>query len=340
MSTSEALFQDLLRRTPLRRGRVVLNGRQGRFALKLEEHGVSGSLKVRTAVGLLRQLHAERPLTPGTVVIESTSGNLGLALARLLPELGCSLLAVVDLKTPQASLDQLRALGAHTIVVDEPDGRGGYLLSRLETVRRLCAEHPGYRWPNQYENPASPRIHALTTGPEISEQAGAELSAVFAPVSTGGTFAGISAFLRAARPEVTAVAVDLNGSSALGGHPGRRLLPGIGASRRSFFVTEADHDAVALVDDAEAIAVCRILREDLGLAVGGSTGCTVRALLDHFEHAVSGLPVCLSADGGGKYLDTVYSDLWIAAAGVAEEVRGAVKQLRYAGLSFSWEDPC
>ncbi|WP_329558164.1 pyridoxal-phosphate dependent enzyme [Streptomyces uncialis] len=333
----ERAFDHALCRTPLRRISLSLRGRTARFGLKMEEHGVTGSVKARTAVGLLRELHRQAPLAPGTVVVESTSGNLGLAMAHILPSIDCVFLAVVDLKTPHSTRRELLERGARVIVVDEPDGQGGYLLRRLDTVRRILAEHPEYRWPNQYENPASPRVHEHSTGPEIADQAGPELSAAYAPVSTGGTLAGIAAHLREHRPDVRCVAVDVTGSVAIGGSAGRRLIPGIGASRRSAFLRDGAYDHAVHVDDAEAIAVCRILREDLDVTVGGSTGCVVRALLaDLATEAAGGFPVCLAADGGAKYLDTFYSDDWIKEQGIHENVSEAVDRLRADGVAFGW----
>jgi cysteine synthase A len=307
--------------------------------MKLEQAGASGSVKGRTAVGLLRRLHSEKPLLPGTVVVESTSGNLGLALAGLLATLGCTFISVVDLKTPAQTRKSLRLLGAEVLVVEEDDGHGGYLLNRLSVVRRLCAENPDYRWPNQYENSAGPAIHRETTGPEIVEQAGAALRAVYAPVSTGGTLAGVAGHLAEHRPDVDAVAVDLLGSIALGGTAGTRLLPGIGSSRPSVLLPPGSYHRSVLVDDVESIAICRIVSDDLGLRLGSSSGCTLRALVaDLAAGRVSGLPVCLMADGGDKYGDTVYSDRWIADQGVGERLAAAVKGFRHEGLSFAWPE--
>ncbi|MFF9349422.1 pyridoxal-phosphate dependent enzyme [Streptomyces sp. NPDC014734] len=337
MPPVQSVLARALRRTPLLGLDVAHRGRVRRLGLKLEQHGPTGSVKDRSAVALLRALHAERPLTPGTVVVESTSGNLGLALARLLPAVDCSFLAVVDLKTPPATSRMLTDSGARTVVVDEPDGRGGYLLSRLRTVRELCERNPGYRWPNQYENPASPDIHRRTTGPEITEQAGPSLGAVYVPVSTGGTLAGIAAHLRRHRPDVDVVAVDVSGSTAVAGDTGRRLIPGIGAGRPSAFLKGPRHyDRVLRVDDVEAIAVCRILAEDTGIALGGSSGCAVRALLTDQDngHADGRLAVCLAADGGEKYHDTLYSDDWADEQGIVKEVAAAAEQLRCEGLFF------
>ncbi|WP_131735707.1 pyridoxal-phosphate dependent enzyme [Actinomadura roseirufa] len=345
MPPGEPVVEETINGTALRHVRIAFRGGTRVAALKLEEQGPTGSVKDRTAAGLLRRLHQDRPLVPGTVVVESTSGNLGLALARILRSLGCSFVAVVDPKTPHSTRSALLEGGARLIVVDEPDGRGGYLLHRLDTVRRLCARNPGHRWPNQYENWANPQIHTSTTGPEIAEQAGTALSAVYVPVSTGGTFAGVAAYMAAARPRVACVAVDVTGSAAMtGGRTGRRLIPGIGAGRRSSFLPAAGTFRRRLVDDVEAIAVCRILRADLGLALGGSSGCTVRALLADLaaERATGtlagrpgGLPVCLAADGGAKYADTLYSDRWAAEQGIAAELGRAIRLLRGQGLAFS-----
>ncbi|MFG3527108.1 pyridoxal-phosphate dependent enzyme [Streptomyces sp. NPDC047917] len=337
MSRVNPVLARALHPTPLLRLDVTHQGRVRRLGLKLENHGPTGSVKDRSAVGLLRSLHDEQPLVPGTVVVESTSGNLGLALAGLLPALGCDFLAVVDLKTPHTTRRSLADSGARVIVVDRPDGLGGYLLSRLSRVRELCADNPGYRWPDQYGNWAAPAIHRRTTGPELTGQAGPELGSVYVPVSTGGTLAGISAHLREHRPDVTAIAVDVRGSLAVSGSAGRRLVPGIGASRPSVFLrTPHSYDRAVHVDDIEAIAVCRIIAEDIGLALGGSSGCAVRAMLTDQETAGTDdrLAVCLAADGGAKYRDTLYSDNWANEQGVAKEITSAVEQLRSEGLFF------
>ncbi|MFB7915612.1 pyridoxal-phosphate dependent enzyme [Streptomyces sp. NPDC056061] len=151
-----------LRRTPLLHPDVAHRGGARRPGLKPEQYGPTGSVKDRSAVALVRALHDERPPAPGTAVVESTAGNL--ALAHLLSAVDCSFLAVIGLKTPPATRRMLAERGARTVVVDEPDGRGGYLLSRLRTVREPCEGNPACRRPDQYENPASPDIHRRTTG--------------------------------------------------------------------------------------------------------------------------------------------------------------------------------
>jgi cysteine synthase len=280
-------------------------------------------------------LDRAEPLVPGTVVVESTSGNLGLAMARQLAEIDCRLIAVIDPKTPPTTRDTLAAAGVEVCYVDSPDGFGGYQLTRLERVRALCAANPGYRWPNQYGNYANPWIHQLTTGPEIARQGGRELDAVYVAVSTGGTLAGISAHLRTLDRPIRVVAVDAHGSLVTGSSPGRRHIAGIGASRPSAFLTDYSYDAAIRVDDAGAIAVCRILLADTGLALGGSSGCVLRACLTDLagEHPPRH-PLCVSPDAGDRYRATIYDDTWLTSVGIADEVRLAQRRLRAEGLRF------
>ncbi len=332
-------------RTPVARLRVSYRGVNSMILLKQESANASGSVKARTAIGLMRSLDAVAPLTPGTVVVESTSGNLGIALAQQARRLGCFMIAVIDPKTPAPSVAAIRQAGARIEMVDEPDGRGGYLLSRLARVQTLCAENPSYRWTNQYENEANPNIHAQTTGPEILDQGGPDLDAIYVAVSTGGTLAGISHAVRQAGRMVSVVAVDACSSMAtVGGRsdmhagvaPGARLIPGIGASRPSFFFTQASYDRRIAVPDCEAIAVCRILRQDTAVGVGGSTGYVVRACIEELAESIAPRrPLCVSPDGAAWYEKTVYDDGWLARHDALPAVRASIAELRSDGLAFS-----
>lgn len=313
-------------------------GRRHEVLVKHESSNPTGSIKDRTAVGLLASLQQRAPLHPGTVVIESTSGNLGLGLARLLTRLDCRLVAVIDPKTPEATRRRLEAAGVELHCIDEPDGRGGYLLSRLRAVEELCQRNPGYRWTDQYNNEANPEIHRRTTGPEIIRQGGPDLDVVYAAVSTGGTLAGISAYLNTLNRRIEIVAVDSAGSLVTGEAQGRRYLAGIGASRPSSFLKPDAYHRAARVADDEAIAVCRMVLADTGLYVGGSSGSVIRAYLSDLAGGrAPRLPMCLCPDGGEKYTDTVYSDDWLALNGVAESVEQTIVRLRNDGLTFHLE---
>ncbi|SNT48553.1 cysteine synthase A [Asanoa hainanensis] len=331
--------------TPVSELGITLRGSRHRLLLKHECHNPSGSVKDRTAIGLLRALDRARPLRPGTTVVESTSGNLGIALATQLARLDCHLIAVIDPKTPLVTRQTLLAAGASIRLVDEPDGQGGYLMNRLSTVRELCRRNPRYRWTNQYENPANPDIHAQTTAPEILRQGGPDLDAVYVAVSTGGTIAGIARHIRPRNGGVRLIAVDADpslatagpdlGGQPAGGSPRARAVPGIGASRRSSFLVADSFDRRATVRDPDAIAMCRILRADTGVGVGGSTGFVLRACVADLAGAEPfRLPLCLSPDDASKYEDTVYDDRWLDHVGLTDSVGRAVDRLRADGLTI------
>lgn len=318
---------------------VEYRGRAHELVLKHESLNPTGSIKDRTATGLLVEINRVRPLVPGSVIVESTSGNLGLALARLVRLLDCDFIAVIDERTPMPTRQSLNDSGVELHFVDEPDGQGGYLLSRLRAVRELCLANPDYRWTNQYHSNANPLIHEQTTGPEIVKQGGDALDAVYVAVSTGGTLAGISAHLRRVRPGVRIVAVDSTGSLVTGGTGGQRLIAGLGASRPSSFLTPDRYDATAQVAPAATVAACRLFQEDSGIALGGSSGSALSGYLrDLDQGAHPRRALCVCPDDGSKYLGTVYDDDWLTTTGILDEVHSTMDRLRQNGLRFRSTD--
>lgn len=321
--------------TPISTVVVEYRGRAHELILKHESLNPTGSIKDRTATGLLMDVDRVKPLVPGTVIIESTSGNLGLALARLVRMLDCHFIAVIDERTPMPTRNSMTESGVELRYVDEPDGQGGYLLSRLKAVRELCDANPDYRWPNQYHSNANPLIHEQTTGPEIARQGGGELDAVYVAVSTGGTLAGVSAHLRAVDPAIRIVAVDSTGSLVTGGVGGQRLIAGLGASRASSFLGEASYDEAAQIPAAATVAACRMFLQDTGVALGGSSGSVLCGYLgDLGRGRFPRRALCLCPDGGSKYLGTLYDDAWLSTVHITEDVHGAIEQFRSAGLRF------
>jgi N-(2-amino-2-carboxyethyl)-L-glutamate synthase len=333
------LLADAGTRSPMRTLRVEVGGTTRRLGLKLEKHNPTGSIKYRTALGLLAAMDRERPLTPGSRVVESTSGNLGLALAELLVGLGCEFIAVVDPKVPPAVRWRMTEAGARLVSVREEDPAGGYLLARLAKVAELCAEDPDLRWPDQYRNPANPGVHRDTTAVELVEQTGGQIDAVFVAVSTGGTLAGISEGVRASVPGVRVFAVDALGSLVTGDAAHPHLLTGIGSGRRSEFLRPGHYDRALRVSDVAAFAHCRMVAQDSGLAIGGSGGAVLAAYVGDLagDAGRSARPVAVIADGGENYRTTCHDDGWLAERGVLHQVRAEIATARARGLSYELE---
>jgi cysteine synthase len=322
--------------SPLSRVDVAYRGKRHSIWLKLEMHNPTGSIKYRTALGLLSALHRERPLGRSEWLIESSSGNLGVALAEIAGEAGWRFLAVVDPKTPQTLRSRMLGAGAELAMVDTVDDCGGYLLSRLDTVRRLLRESPSLRWTDQYHSTAGSAVHQTSTVPELMRQTGGLVDAVFVAVSTGGTIAGISEGLRRFVPGLDVYAVDVVGSIAVDGAGHPHLLTGIGATRRSTLLRPSHYTRLYRVADVEAIAMCRLFRHGTGLGLGASSGAVlaglVRALADGVAPA---RPVLISPDGEDSYLATVYADDWLASRGVLPSVEAAEARARNDGLTFT-----
>jgi 2,3-diaminopropionate biosynthesis protein SbnA len=309
--------------TPVIELRMTVAGYRRKLRLKLEAANPTGSSKHRTAVSLLNALEAADMLGPGSTVVESSSGNLAVALAVVARERGYGFTAVVDPLTSPQNVAQIGEFGGHVEVASGVDEHGNHLRARLDLVRALV-QNKGFVWPNQYGNPANPDAHYAFTAPELWRQTGAECEAVFIPVSTGGTLAGVSRYAREVSPDVRVVAVDVEGSVALEGEPGPRQLTGIGSSRPSELVTASDYDDVIHVSAGSAVSHCRGLAEATGMYLGGSSGA-VLAAVHAFLQAVEDVEVtaCICPDGGDRYYGTIYSDEWLLRTGVRADPRVA-----------------
>ncbi|MEU7133353.1 pyridoxal-phosphate dependent enzyme [Streptomyces sp. NPDC046261] len=294
--------------TPVIALQLSVDGCPATLWLKLESHNPHGSVKGRTALALWQDVAAR--VDPEFGIIESTSGNLGLALAAVAAANGVPFTAVVDPRSSASLVDAVRALDARVVTVDEPDGAGGYQLSRLAHIRHRLAAQPRLVWPDQYANPASPAVHTRETAPELRAQIPRRPTSVLVAVSTGGTLAGFRDYARAARPDWELVGVDVVGSAALGAAPGRRVLSGIGASRRSAFLPEG-HRPTVRVTPQEAVSACLWLAKSTGIGVGGSSGALIATALRLFRAPSRRTSVaCLCPDGADRYLDSVYSASW------------------------------
>jgi N-(2-amino-2-carboxyethyl)-L-glutamate synthase len=320
-SASQKVFPG---RTPVVALDLDVAGVHRRIWLKLECHNPHGSLKDRTAATLWESVREQAH--PAEGIIESTSGNLGVALAARCAEHSVPFTAVVEPRTSPTSIDTMRRYGARVVMIDRADSRGGYLLNRLAYVREQIRMRPKLVWTNQYENIANPRAHLEHTAPELWDQLRHPATVLLA-VSTGGTLAGFRQFARLQGIPWTVVGVDVEGSLALADDiPGKRVLAGIGSSQRSAFAQSAAAPRI-IVSAGEAVVACLWVLDETGIALGGSSGALIAAALRWFHlnpHDNADIAV-VCPDGGDRYQSTVYSTVWrkenIAARSLTPNVR-------------------
>lgn len=303
--------------TPIRKIALLADGKWRPVYLKLEGCNPTGSSKDRTARALMSDLQYRGILRSSSIIIESTSGNLGASLAFVCREMGHRFVAVIDPKTTEENRHKIQQLGGELELVKEPDEYGGYLLSRLNRVHELCHQSPQYIWPDQYANEANPFGHFSTTGPELYSQMQGRVGVIFVAVSTGGTLAGVGRYFRENSPETKIVAVDAHGSVIFGGNPHARKLTGIGSSRRSNFIKSEIYDGHIAVNDIDAFSFCRQLDTDANIRVGGSSGAVLFACAEYLaEHPSIHNVVCICPDNGMNYESTIFNRTWLRDNGL------------------------
>jgi cysteine synthase A len=280
---------------------------------KLEMLNPGGSMKDRPARFIVEQGLRDGSLRPGMRLVESTSGNLGVALAMAAGLHGLSFTAVVDPKTSPVNLRLLELYGADVEMVTEPDDAGGYLHTRVRRAQELAATLPDAVLVDQYANDLNWRSYHETAGREILAAVNGPIDYFVAAVSTTGSIQGIARRLRNEHPALKVVAVDAVGSVIFGARPAPRHLPGFGASRVPEILREDEIDEVLHVGDPESAAGCRRLLATEKIFAGGSSGAVVAGI----EHLVSHIDrpvriITLLPDRGERYLDLVYADDWVA----------------------------
>jgi cysteine synthase A len=245
------------------------------------------------------------------VLVESSSGSLGVALAIVCAERGYRFRCVVDPNTASQNLKMMKALGAEVTLVDVRDENGGFLGSRIAYIRQLVAQDPRHVWLNQYANPENPRAHARTTAASILATF-PRVDWLFVGAGTTGTLMGCVQRFGQDSPHTRIVAVDTVGSVTFGTAPGKRHIPGLGTSRRPEIFDPAGVHAFELVPEAQTVAMCRWLARSNGILAGGSTG-TVLAGVHRWRDRLSedACVVAISPDFGERYLDSVYDDAWV-----------------------------
>ncbi|MBC8991093.1 cystathionine beta-synthase [Micromonospora chalcea] len=311
---------ELIGNTPLVRLRNVTEGIQATVLAKVEYVNPGGSVKDRIAMRMVEDAEKAGILRPGGTIVEPTSGNTGVGLALVAQLKGYRCVFVCPDKVSQDKQDVLRAYGAEVVVcptaVAPEDPRSYYNVSD-----RLAREIPGAWKPNQYSNPANPRSHYETTGPELWKQTEGRITHFVAGVGTGGTISGIGRYLKEASDgRVKVIGADPEGSVYSGGTGRPYLVEGVG---EDFWPETYDRkiaDEIVEVSDKESFEMTRRLAREEGLLVGGSCGMAVVGALEVARKAgPDDVIVVLLPDGGRGYLSKIFNDKWMARYGFLDD---------------------
>lgn len=280
--------------------------------VKLEYYNYSGSIKDRPALNILRNAIQQKKIEKGSAIVESSSGNFAIALASICARLSLRFIAVID-PVINSHYERLLNVLCHEVVkVSERDETGGYLLTRLKTVKSILSKDSNIFWTNQYENRDNYLAYFDGLGAEIGLQI-PHLDYAFIGVSTGGTITGLSRRLKEIYPNIRIIAVDIVGSVIFGGKPAKRYISGIGASIVSPVLQMAKIDEVVYVSQAEVLDGCHALLQKYSLFGGASTGAVYSAVQTYFsgkEQRRKPKVLFLCTDKGTGYLDTVYDNEW------------------------------
>lgn len=278
--------------------------------VKCEGLNAAGSIKIKAAVRIVKDLEESGQLTKGKTLIESSSGNLGVAISMIAAERGYRFICVMDANSSEVSVRTVRALGGEVIIIRKADQNGGYLNSRIELIKEMLSRDPDLVWVNQYANESNWRAHYSTTAPEILRKF-PKVDWLVIGAGTTGTLTGCARYFREASPATRIVGVDAVGSVTFGQPGARRLIPGLGTSRRPEIADVMLLNEVVHVAEEDTVRMCRRLA-CRGLFVGGSTGTVLSAMsLIGSRISASDIVVTISPDLGGKYLDTIFDDAWV-----------------------------
>jgi cystathionine beta-synthase len=300
-----------------------------RLFLKLEQQNPGGSIKDRIALSMIEAAERENKIRKGSLIVEATAGNTGLGLALVAAQKGYRLLIVVPDKMSQEKIFHLKAMGAE-VVLTRSDVTKGHPEYYQDRAAQLARETPGAFYVNQFANPANPRAHEETTGPEIWEQMAHKVDAVVCGVGTGGTITGIARFFAKVAPQTEMVLADPAGSvlvdyvktGKLKKDVGSWLVEGIG---EDFIPPVCDLSRVSKaysIPDKEAFLACRDLLRKEGIMAGTSSGTLIATALRYCrEQSQPKRVVSLVCDSGNKYLSKVYNDYWMIDQGFIERER-------------------
>ncbi len=278
-------------------------GLKARLIVKLEYFNPAGSVKDRIAKAMIEDAEASGRLKEGATIIEPTSGNTGIGLASIAAAKGYRIILTMPETMSVERRNILKAYGAEIVLTDGTQGMKGAIAKADE----LAKEIPGSFIPGQFVNPANPKTHYETTGPEIWEDTEGEVDVFVAGVGTGGTITGVGRYLKERDPSVGIVAVEPKGSPVLSeGHGGPHKIQGIGAGFVPDTLDSSVYTEVFPVGNEDAFAASKELAKSEGIQVGISSGAALYAAIEVAKRPESEgkTIVALLPDSGDRYYST------------------------------------
>ncbi len=281
-----------------------------RVCIKLEGFSMTNSIKLKPARSMIDRFEREGKLAPGGTLIESSSGNLGVALSMICAARGYRFICVTDPNISRQNAGIIAAHGAELVIVRERDQNGGFLGTRISYIQQMLREDTSLVWVNQYENLYNPRAHYDQTARQIAK-AFPHIDYLFIGAGTTGTLGGVSRYFQQHRPETYIIAVEPVGSVTFGTPAGRRVIPGLGTSSPPFISRSVSFDQLVRITERETVRMCHQLARR-GLLLGGSSGtvlCAVHQMLP--EIPPDAVIVAISPDMGDRYIDSIYCKSWV-----------------------------
>nr|WP_236838902.1 cysteine synthase A [Caldalkalibacillus salinus] len=293
---------ELIGQTPLVKLNRLVGEEHADVYLKLEYFNPGSSVKDRIALSMVEEAEKSGDLKPGMTIVEPTSGNTGIGLAMVAAAKGYKTKLVMPDTMSIERRSLLRAYGAELVLTPGAKGMKGAIAKANELVEG----HEDYYMPQQFQNPANPKVHRETTGKELLEQVGDQLDAFVSGIGTGGTITGAGEVLKDAFPNLHLVAVEPKDSAILsGGEPGPHKIQGIGAGFVPEILDTDLYDDVIAVANEEAFEMARRLGREEGILGGISSGAAVHAALDVAKKLGKGKKVvAVIPSNGERYLST------------------------------------
>lgn len=278
-------------------------GLKARILAKLEYFNPAGSVKDRIAKAIIDDAEVSGKLKPESVIIEPTSGNTGIGLASVAAARGYRIILVMPETMSVERRQLMKAYGAELVLTEGAKGMKGAIAKAEE----LAAEIPNSFIPGQFVNPANPKAHRETTGPEIFEDTDGEVDIFVAGVGTGGTVTGVGEYLKSKKADVKVVAVEPASSAVLStGVPGPHKIQGIGAGFVPDVLNTGIYDEIITVENEDAFATGRLIGRSEGVLVGISSGAATFAAIELAKRPENEgkTIVVLLPDTGDRYLST------------------------------------